>query len=293
MSQSPLTLREHLRAWKNDSIQKYLNYRLYHHADPCRIAFRRRPYKVLWMLSHMRSGSSLLTHILNTNPDIAGYGETHIRYQTTEDFKKLLFKIYWQAQEYQNFADLQNLSLSETYVLDKLLHNNKLADLDLLGSPQITCIFLIREPKRTLNSIRDLKPAWSEEETLRYYCRRLEGLVAGAEKIDAPERSLLIQHDQLINQTALVFQSLQNFLGTQIGFSEEYQVLKTTGTKHVGDHRGNIRSGQIIRTQRPLKETVSFASVEQAQEVYENCRDRLLRLTVSVSSHESAWHTGQ
>ncbi|MDB9525591.1 sulfotransferase family protein [Oscillatoria sp. CS-180] len=282
MSQLTQSLRDRVRSWKNYSIQQYLSYRLYHHSDPYRIAFRQRPYRVLWMLSHMRSGSSLLTHILNTNPDIAGYGETHICYQSSEDFKKLLFKVYWQAKEYRNFSDLQDLALSETYILDKLLHNNKLTDLNLLDSSSMNCIFLIREPKRTLNSIRDLKPNWSEEETLYYYCKRLEGLVSYAEKIDSPARSLLIEHDQLINETTSVFEALKHFLGTEVGFSEEYQLLKTTGAKHVGDHRGNILSGQIVRTPRKLNETVSPASIEQAQVVYENCRDRLLQLTSSI-----------
>ena len=282
MSQSSTSLRTHIRHWKNRGIQTYLNYRI-RHADTYQIALRQRPYRVLWMLSHMRSGSSLLTHILNTNPDIAGYGETHISYGSAEDFKQLLLKVYWDSREYRNLADLAHLTLHETYVLDKLLHNTKLTNEDLLLSENIKIIFLIREPVRTLNSIRDLKPTWSEEKTLGYYCGRLQKLVAYAEKVDNPGRLLFMRHDQLLNETTAVFTSLQHFLGTQTGFTEEYQVLKTTGAKHVGDHRGNIKSGQIVRTPRQLKETVSLASIEQAQGVYQASCDRLAQLSTVIT----------
>jgi hypothetical protein len=34
----------------------------------------------LFVLGHMRSGSSLLVHLLNSSPEILGYGETHREY---------------------------------------------------------------------------------------------------------------------------------------------------------------------------------------------------------------------
>ena len=37
-------------------------------------------YELLFVLGHMRSKSSLLVHLLNSNPEVLGYGETHIGY---------------------------------------------------------------------------------------------------------------------------------------------------------------------------------------------------------------------
>ncbi|MEM6434392.1 MAG: sulfotransferase [Cyanobacteria bacterium P01_D01_bin.115] len=274
----PNSLRIQIRLWKNHWIKQYLNYRLAHNSDPLGIAFRKKPYRVLWILSHMRSGSSLLTHILNTNPAIAGYGESHISYKGLQDFKSLISRVYWSSQEYRNLRDLQKLSLHETYILDKLLHNNKLVDISLLQSDNVFVIFLVREPRRSLNSIRDLKPDWSEEKTLHHYCDRLKELVHYAESMSSSERALLLRHDQLIEHSPQVFEALQDFLGTEIGFSEKYQILKTTGAKHVGDSKGDIRAGQIMRTQRELKETISQEYVDQAQVVYQDCCDRLSKL---------------
>lgn len=283
MSKEESRLWQQIRQSKNHWIRQYLKFRCEQGASAYQVAFRQRPFKVVWILSHMRSGSSLLTHILTTNPEIAGYGETHISYRSEEDFRKLMFKIYWNSREYRNIQDLANLSLHETYLLDKLLHPNKLANPDLLTSTNIHSILLIREPHRTLNSIRDLKPHLSEEEILKHYCERLEQLVNYAERIDSPSRALVVKHDQLLNQTQLVFQSLQSFLGTQAQFSEEYQILKTTGKKHVGDHKGNIMAGQIVRTQRQLKEIVSPEAIQAAQTVYNHCCDRLTQLATLIS----------
>ena len=38
------------------------------------LKFKNKPYKFLFVMGHIRSGSSLLMHILATNPEIIGYG---------------------------------------------------------------------------------------------------------------------------------------------------------------------------------------------------------------------------
>ncbi len=48
--------------------------------------------KMLFVCGHMRSGSSLLLHILNTNPEVLGFGEMHIKYHSEKDFGRAVFK---------------------------------------------------------------------------------------------------------------------------------------------------------------------------------------------------------
>ncbi|MGV2388843.1 MAG UNVERIFIED_CONTAM: sulfotransferase [Microcystis novacekii LVE1205-3] len=50
----------------------------------------------------MRSGSSLLTHILNSNPEIIGFGETHLVYESEQDFKALMFQLYWTFERFKH-----------------------------------------------------------------------------------------------------------------------------------------------------------------------------------------------
>jgi hypothetical protein len=245
---------------------KYFQLRIDTTKDPYKILFRPQPYQVLFILSHMRSGSSLLTHILNSNPEIIGFGETHLIYENERDFKTLMFKLYWRFKD---------LNMNHRYILDKVLHDQKFLDTSFLQSEALKTIFLLREPQRTLPSILDIKPHHNEEQALEYYVHRLAGLEGYAKLINSQEKSLFITHHQLLNQTQLVFTNLQNHLGTKTGFSEEYQVLKTTGTRGIGDSSENIKAGKIIKKDRKLDIEISDRVLAQAQKAYDRCYETL------------------
>jgi len=266
-----LTMRKLIRVGKNVLIKQYFATRINWLKEPDRILFRNKPLKILLLFSHMRSGSSLLTHILNSNPEIIGYGETHLEYSSELDLKKLMLKVYFQGQEFTTIKDVEKLKMSEKYVLDKVLHNNKFLTADFLASDKIVTIFLIREPKRSLKSILELKPKWNESQVLNYYVERLEMLAKYARIINSKERSFFLSHEQLLTQTDLVFGSLQNFLGTKEGFAEEYAILKTTGKEGIGDRLGNIQVGRIIRTPRKLTIKIAPELLEKGEQAFNKC----------------------
>jgi hypothetical protein len=269
MDKNLQSLRQFLESLKTKVLYQYFDFRINGIADPYHIHWRKQPYKILLILSHMRSGSSLFTHILNANPEIIGYGETHINYQSTADFKALQFKVYWQ---------LKDVRMRHQYILDKILHDHKILDINILRSPNVYVIFLLREPKSTLPSILNIKQHWSEEKALTYYCQRLETLVNYAKIIAAPERCFLLTYDQLINDSEHIFVALKHFLKTAIGFSEEYQVLKTTGRRGIGDSSENIKAGRILKTERKLDISISPEAITKAMEVFSSCHDRLNKI---------------
>lgn len=245
---------------------KYFQVRIDTPRDPYRILFRPTPYKVLFILSHMRSGSSLLTHLLVSNPEIIGYGETHLEYTDERDFKALIFRLYWRFRE---------MNMNHTYLLDKVLHDQKFMDSDFLRSDRIRSVFLLREPKRTLASILDIKPHHNEEQALEYYVNRLAALESYAKVINSKEKTLFITHDQILHQSSSVFESLQNHLQTRVGFSEEYKVLKTTGTRGIGDSSENIKAGRIIKQARKLEIPLSDRVVDKARSAFDRCHETL------------------
>jgi hypothetical protein len=49
--------------------------------------------KTLFLLGHMRSYSSVLSHILGSHPQISGYCETHTKYRTWVDLWKLRWRV--------------------------------------------------------------------------------------------------------------------------------------------------------------------------------------------------------
>ncbi|MEB3342484.1 sulfotransferase [Okeania sp.] len=263
--------RQSIRIIKNDIVRKYYDLRINQVKDPYRVMFRPEPYKFIFILSHMRSGSSLLTNILSSHKEILGYGETHIQYTNEFDLNKLVFKVYRKTQNIRSFPELKKLRMNHKYILDKTLHNHLFLDENLLNSENLYSIFLLREPERTIASLLDLKPHWSEEKALNYYLERLSTLERYGKLINSKERSLVITHNQLLNQTDIVFDAFKKFLGTQSEFSEEYEVTNKTGIPGIGDSKGKINKGIIDRNPRKLKQKITPKSIAEGMKGFENC----------------------
>lgn len=275
-------IRESIRTFKNQIIQNYYRTRINAIDDPYQVRWRKSPYRILFILSHMRSGSSLLTHILNSNPEIIGYGETHLQYASESDFRKLIAKVYWKSQDFKTLQDLKNLQMNHKYILDKVLHNNKFLSDKFLTSERVYVIFLIREPQRSLPSIIDLKPDWSEDKALSYYNGRLLMLEQYARIINSKQRSLLLTYDRLLDDTSSVFETLNQFLETKTGFSEEYDLLETTGRQGVGDSKGAIAAGKIIRNPRKLETNFSPDLLQRGTIAFDRCLATLQDYCLSV-----------
>lgn len=275
-------LRQQIRLQKNDWVQQYFQWRIESATAPYHLRGRAKPYRILFILSHMRSGSSLLTHIINANPAVIGYGETHVEYASTHDFNTLLKKVYWQTQDFRGPGDLKNLRMDHAYVMDKVLHDKKFVSEDFLHHDQVYALFLLREPARSLNSILDLKPHWNEQDALDYYCGRLKTLARYAELIGTPARMMVVTYEQMLEKTPDALATLQQFLQTPVPFSEEYRVLKTTGMKGVGDPKGNIKAGKIVRSQRPLSRKFNPDLLQQAQDTYQSVSDQLFQRCRSI-----------
>ncbi len=256
------SLKSRLQTYKARLKDHYYRYRIHATSNPYQIVGRGDPYKVIFILGHMRSASSLLVHLLNSNPEIIGYGETHIRYGSEADIKKLLYKVY---------SHVGSRQMDHAYVLDKLLHNSKLLNDNILQSELVYPIFLIRNPEQTLPSILKIKPKWSQEKTVDHYRSRLATLQDYVKLIKDKERSLFITYEQLLHQTPEVFRILQEFLRTQHAFSETYQVLQTTGKRGVGDPSEKIKQGVIVRNSPPSEQEVSLDWTKSCREDYERC----------------------
>jgi hypothetical protein len=279
-------MKENIRNFKNNLIQAYFRNRIYGDDNYNRILLRKKPYKFIFILSHMRSGSSLLTHILVSNPAVIGFGESHIKYNCEADFNKLMMKAYYQYQEFSQFPEhLNKLKMNQTYVLDKILHNQKIVNNRLINLDSISVIFLIREPERTLASLLDLKSHWNQKNAFDYYIDRLSKLVKYAEQINNPQRTLFITHEQLLNQTKFTLNKLQQFLQTKQPFSEEYELTRSTGQKYIGDHKGNIKAGKIIRQNRKLNHQIEENLLTESRHHYQQCCQTLAKLCTNITNN--------
>jgi len=221
----------------------------------------------------MRSGSSLLTHLLISNPEIEGFGESKICWSTRKDFDHLMTRVSYNRK---------NFKMNERFVLDKMLHNRLVSHLDILNDERLKIIFLLREPVRTLISHLSILKNENERSALLYYQQRLSFLLKCAEFVGSQERSLFFTYDELINQTEIVFKKIESFIDLKYPISTNYMITKHTGVKNIGDSSEYIKSGKILKTPVNKKIKISQSVIEQAQESYSACLSDLRKYCSTI-----------
>jgi len=238
-----------------------------------RIRLRKAPFRYIFIDSHMRSGSTLLAHILFSNPDIIGYGETHIRYESEEDFKDLICHVY---------TSLHTLRMPEVYVIDKILNSGYINE-SIVRSEKLHKIFLLRRPEATLRSLLHVISDWDSERAATYYMKRLSALADEAKAADDKKRCLYITYEQILYQTDKVFAVMRDFLGLRHALSERYDVTPKMHMGGIGDWLANIKSGRIIRGHTTSPETHMPPEIlDHAATAYESCSSVLRRYCRSL-----------
>ena len=245
-----------------------------------------RQHDFVFIFSHMRSGSSLLTHLLATHPEVCGYGETHLTYSRPSDFDALIGKVMLMRRRFPG-------TLRERYVLDKVLHNFYLgrANLSLLRQRHAHVVFLTREPRGAIASMMQTF-GYTETRALDHYLTRLKAISDAALALTdqaspaAGERPVAMTYRQLLEQTEPSFRLLERSLGLSEPLHEEYRVLPTTGTAKIGDTSENIRSGAIIRAER-TPPRLSAATLTRAEEAYRQCQSVLTQTCLCVADADA------
>jgi hypothetical protein len=223
----------------------------------------------------MRSGSSVLSHILATNPDIIGYGETHLRYATDSSLRDLTADVHVMSGR---------VCLSGVYDFDKILHDY-VGDDRLLTRPDVFCIFLVREPIGALGSMihrfpdwfsgRPLPAAQLERKAASYYRDRLARLARLASAVSDNGRGLVMSYSQLMEETRACFAAIEAMLELRVPLREDYDVRWTTGRPGRGDRSENIRKGYLDRALQQAAVDVSDETMAASQQAYASCLESL------------------
>jgi Sulfotransferase family len=229
-------------------------------------------YRYIFILGHIRSGSSLLAHILASHPDIVGAGETHNSYQTPDDLPQVA---------HQTSKMLHRPILRENFVVDQI--NHPYVTEEVLLSEQVhKCVILIREPEATLKSMMNLLKC-DEKEALRVYVIRLEALTKYGALLR--EKAFSIEYDNLVDHTEKTLGVLTAFLQLDSPLLPNYTTHRMTGTvEGFGDPSSNLKAGQIIRTASHAivlgKDTMTAAS-----DAFQMCRDQLQIATCGAAKN--------
>jgi Sulfotransferase family len=235
------------------------------------LMLRGHEYRYIFILGHMRSGSTLLAHILASHPDIVGAGETHTSYRTPADLPKLVLK---------TCELLHRPILRARYIVDQINHPHVTTDV-LLSERVNKCIILVRKPEATLKSLMKLLNC-KEGEALEAYTKRLESLTQYG--LVLKKRALLVEYDDLVDHSKETLAALTSFLELDSPLTPIYSTHRMTGrVEGFGDPSHNIKIGRIVRT--PHHEiTIGNDILLAARRAYYECRAQLQAVTVQAMS---------
>ncbi|WP_157514480.1 sulfotransferase family protein [Mangrovimonas sp. TPBH4] len=225
--------------------------------------------KYLFILSHMRSRSSVLSHILGSNDGICGYRELHKSYVNYKDVVNM------KATLREEFKD----EIERSYLLDKILHNNQEISKKVVDITNPKFIFLLREPESTIKSIINMGGTRGNDlyknpkDATNYYCSRLNRLSKLAEFQDRD--FIFVDSDDLVKKTDFVLSSLTVWLGLESPLTSDYKIFTNTGKPSHGDPLKNILGGKLIKTSGYSNIEVPSKFLEKAQLSYEICKKTL------------------
>ena len=194
------------------------------------------------ILSHMRSYSTLLAHLLGSHPEIAGYAEMNLPYARRRDLLRLRAQV----------ARSLDGDLEGRFVLDKMLHDEHPLGREILSDPNVYPVFLVRRPAETVSSIlkmnerlpdRQLYPG--EGEAVGYYAGRLETLAQLGRDRKGP--AFVIRAEDLVTDPEVTLAGLGRFLGLSTPIQTTYSTFPLTGVPGRGDFSDAIREGRIQR----------------------------------------------
>ena len=236
-----------------------------------------RPYECIFVVSHMRSFSSLLCHILGSHRQISGYVETHQSYVGTVELDRL--------------ATIVRLATGGRvigkYILDKILHNEVYIAPGVLGAANVRVLFLVRTAEDTLKSILNLfhdspgKEPWSEpEQALDYYVTRLQRIEEYS--VQLGRNALFLEAEKLVDETDVALERVSRWLQLDEQLSANYRTFTYTGVPFYGDPSPYIKTGKIIANAEDRHRGYVAMGIpdeisRRGEQAYIACRETLLR----------------
>lgn len=206
----------------------------------------------VFIMSPVRSGSTLLRSILNAHPDLHAPHELHVR-RLTVGFGTPLARKAMEALGH-NQADLEHM-LWDRVLHRELVRSGKRTIVDKTPAnafahariaacwPDARFIFLLRHPSAILRSWRNARPYYSPEDLVADIVRYCEAVEEARGELDGPT----VRYEDLIADPAGTVRGLCDFLG--VAFEEEMLDYGKAGTDSfapgLGDWTEKIRTGRI------------------------------------------------
>ncbi len=236
------------------------------------------PKKHILLLSHMRSNSSLIGHLLGNHDSVNGYYEMHMGYFSWKSLIK-------QKIDFHRSHKGQKPS---KYYFDKILHNEHYVSPSILSKYNVIPILSLRNPLDTIPSIIKLyssvdknHPFFTEHGAINYYDDRLNTLLAIADMIKG--KFYYIDSDAIKIKTELTLNYITDILHLPTPLQPTYQTNINTGKNSLGDNSDNIKKGEIVVSSNNYSEFLweNPNDKERMVNKYNEARDKIIKLSKS------------
>jgi hypothetical protein len=211
------------------------------------------PGGYILLMSHMRSYSTLLAHLLASNREIAGHSGLALSYRRPIELVRARARVAPDA-------------VGKRFVLDKILHDEWSIHPSVMASGRTYAIFLVRRPEPTIQSILRIRnpagsrPAWYRDPhaVVGYYERRLAALTQLALATRDRSRTVFLRSEALLNDPEPVLEALTRHLTLNEPLSTAYTVFADTGLWGAGDTSEHIHRGHIEQAPGSVSDAVSL-----------------------------------
>lgn len=239
---------------------RYVSERVYHGARY--LTERVKGVRWLFILGHMRTGSSLLVHILNSNPEILGYGETHLDYRGRRSLTQLHNHVCEQFERHTGLVDS-----NFTYVMDKVLWPH-IKNCSVLRVRPLKIVVIVRDPADALPSIlsRNLDSIQTPQDVLDYYVRTIRRLSRELRVYGRP--FVLLTYSNLVNNTEDELKKITDYLDLVTPLTAEYEQMWSTGERGIGDSSKRIKQGRVSQDKTSYGIEIGHDVIEKARERY-------------------------
>ncbi|MFK7752152.1 MAG: sulfotransferase [Sedimentitalea sp.] len=196
--------------------------------------------RAVFVISHMRSGSTALSNVLCSHPKISGYGEAHIAYRSQSDLGQLLL----------NQTKRRAYSLRAPHLFDKLLHNRHDSHLppDFFGA---RAVFLLRQPDFAIPSITRLFRTLNSDEycddtqAAQYYLTRVTQ-IGDLWRQFSPVRRIGLCSETLLCDPDRALARVQAMLDLEPALQNRYDSPRASLKPGAGDPTRSGAHSQII-----------------------------------------------
>ena len=225
----------------------------------------------IFLLSHMRAYTSLAGHILGSHPQINGYYEMHLSYESASALDTQL----------EMFRQGDALKPGSRYLFDKLLHNDYRLRPERLGLADIRILLSLAEPEHTIKSIvhlfahKEIEDLYaSPVEAANYYIARVEAL---AEFSRANGAYYYFDAELWQRAPGRLLPRLTEWLELDSPLSERYRTFSQTGKAGRGDSSARIHRGSIDRARTDYAHVaIPQHALQEAQAAYRACRAQIV-----------------